>query len=259
MEARLLFPEIARWARTRAERIARTEPDFEKPYSGPLGLLGTMVRAAENVEGHLIVRVIAAELARNPALNVETNVHVPISRDARILAAANPARPSSELQAAPTGRGTKVDLMVNGPDPDEATFLEGKRGLDRIGADHRRELLSRGRCLEMIGCDAATRVFEHPIRRVRFTVFSYYNATGMPPEITLPGKDLDEQFAWPLVEPIEAHLTYFRHELDRLVPGLAGKLHDPLTALADGTLARALTPAIRRSHGPRGRGRAGPA
>lgn len=226
----MLDPELA----CRAERAARgiaalTEP-ADPGYAGPLALAGRRIMSAQRREGTMLSAILAAAFNASERYWVLPGVHVPISGAARMLAAAPFDAWPQEMDRTPAGPGVRVDLLVFDTTTGCAYFIELKRGVQPIGADHRRQLACSLRALELVGRATAEHHLGCRVRAIRPLVLSYYGATGTPWHRTLTGGDMDRFFELDLSAWVESHLRFFRFQVERPVPGLTGYTPNALGA-----------------------------
>lgn len=218
----MLDPKITARAKHSAAAVAGITEPADPGYRGPLAVAARQVMAAQRREGTLICDAIAAAFAASNRYLVLRNVHVPIGRAVRTMAAAGFTGPATEMRRCREGRGIRVDILVFDTWRCEVVFLEVKRGVTAIGGDHRARLEQNWAALDLIGKDVAEHHFARPVQTTRVLVASYYGNTGFSSARTLTRESLDAHFDLPISESVDVHLRYFRFLLDRQVPGLTG-------------------------------------
>ena len=218
----MLEPGLAHRAERAAREIAQMNEAADPGYAGPHALTGRRIMAAQRREGGLISATLAAAFDASERYWALANVHVPMTRTVRMLATGPFDGERQEMARSPAGNGVRVDIVVFDPLHRTVYFLEVKRGVQPIGADHMRQLETTLRALDLVGRATAEHRLGAPVRDVQPLVVSYYGATGAPASRTLPGADMDAFFGLDLQDWVEAHLRYFRFQLERLVPGLTG-------------------------------------
>lgn len=209
-------PEIDR----KVIKIAGTRPNPD-PAVGPWAAYVTaVVRAAQCYEGNLIARVVPAALAAAPHLNVATQVRVTLPQ--RVLEAVEQGVTDIGFEYAGDGPTRKLDCVVCDARNGRIEFVECKRGLHQIGADHQRARQRDDRALELIGRSYARSVFRMVATSAHALTLSYYGNTGLPEHQTLRAAELDDHYGWPVQEVVDKRLAHFRRQLNLAVPGLTG-------------------------------------
>lgn len=233
----MLEPDLAARAQRGAHRVSQLTEPTDPGYRGSDALTGRRLMSAQRREGSLISAALATAMAASDRYEVAQNVHVPVSATVRIVAAASADDTTpAEMRCSP-GRGIRVDVMVLDTVTDIVYPLEVKRGVEHIGADHRRQIMSNLAALRIVGRDVAQQRFGRRVGAVRPFVISYYGATGIDAALTLTAADIDGFFGVDLTPVIDAHLDHFRYQLEALIPGITG-----------------YTAASRRARGRRARG-----
>jgi hypothetical protein len=222
----MLDPRITARAKRSALAIASITEPADPGYRGWLAVAARQVMAAQRREGTLICDAIASPFAASERYLVLRNVHVPIDRAVRTVAAAGFTDAPSRMRRCRHGRGIRLDLVVFDTWTGAVVFLEVKRGVTAIGSDHRARLRDNWAALELIGKDVAEHHFARAVTTTRILVASYYGNTGFGAERTLTRDNLDAYFDVPISESVDVHLSYFRFLVDRYVPGLTGYTGD---------------------------------
>lgn len=217
----MLEPDLAARAQRGAHRVSQLTEPTDPGYCGSEALTGRRLMSAQRREGGLISAALATAMAASDRYEVAQNVHVPISATVRIVAAANADDTPAEMRCSP-GRGIRVDVMVLDTVTGIVYPLEVKRGVEQIGADHRRQIMSNLAALRIVGRDVAQQRFGRHVGAVRPFVISYYGATGIDAALTLTAADIDGFFGVDLTPVIDAHLDHFRYQLEALIPGITG-------------------------------------
>ena len=218
----MLDPRITTRADRSALAVARITKPVDPGYHGALAVIGHQIMSAQRREGTLLCDAIQAVFQYSARYIVLRNVHIAISHAVRTVAAARFAEPRTEMRRCPAGRGIRVDLVVLDTWTNVVYFLELKRGVKGIGADHRARLEDNWRALELIARDVAAHLFQRTVTDVITCVISYYGNTNFRENQTLTRDTLDAFFDLPIRETVDAHLAYFRFRLDTHVPGLTG-------------------------------------
>ena len=222
----MLDTRITMRADRSALAVARITKPVDPGYRSDFAVIGHQIMSAQRREGTLLCDAIQAAFQYSARYIVVRNVHIPISHAVRTVAAAGFAEPRTEMRRCPGGRGMRVDLVVLDTWTDFSYFLELKRGVNGIGADHRARLEDNWRALELIARDVAAHLFQRPVTEVITYVISYYGKTNFRGNQTLTRDTLDAFFDLPIRESVDAHLDYFRFRLDTHVPGLTGYTGD---------------------------------
>lgn len=218
----MLDPRITARAQRSALAVAGSTEAADPGYKGWLAVAARQVMAAQRREGTLICDAVAAAFAASDRYLVLRNVHVPIDRAVRTVAAAGFIGTPTQLRRCRQGRGLRVDIVVLDTWTGEVVFLEVKRGVTAIGSDHRARLEDNWAALELIGKDVAEYQFGRPVSTTRILVASYYGNTGFADDRTLTRDTINAYFDLPISGSVDIHLRYFRFLVDRHVPGLTG-------------------------------------
>lgn len=234
----MIDDNVAALANRKARRIARKRNFDRIGYTGAAATLAAQVQAAENAEGSVIAHSLAEALSQRTRLQVRQDVHVPLSRETLILAAAaNGTDPNAELRCLDNGTRSQVDVLTYDPWYQEVTCYEVKRGSAPIGANHRRLRELEHLALRITGGSFVEQLIGEPVVELSTRVISFYGRTGFDSEVTVTGGELDRYFGVPVCSEISTHVAFFRYQLDRLIPGLTGAVYPPLTVHATGSQA----------------------
>ena len=181
----------------------------------------TAVRRAQAFEGVLIAHAIPAVLARAPHLNVVAQPRICLPQ--RALEAIAEGVEDIALEYTEDGSAhRRLDFAVFDARSGALEFVECKRGLHQIGADHQRARLNDDAVLELIGRSYARKKFRQIATDCRCVTVSYYGNTGLPENRTVRASELDAHYGWPVRNQVEKTLTRFRTRLDQAIPGLTG-------------------------------------
>lgn len=199
--------------------IARMNGSRDPALSDWASRIVSSARAVQGFEGQLIAWTIPAILSRAPHLTVvgQSGVYLP---ERALMRADHREQPPIHMQYTGEGRLRRLDQMVFHHLTGTLEFDECKRGLQPIGADHKRTRLRDDRALRMVGLSYAQERFRMVAATCTTRVISYYGRTGLPEDMTLRAGELDQHFGWPVRAAVEEHLRYFRARLDAVMPGL---------------------------------------
>ena len=215
-----MIPHVRDSIDSKVRQIAGIRPNDDPAVAPWARHVAATVRAVQAYEGALIAQVLPAVLAQAPHLNVASQVRITLPR--RAFEAVEQGATDVALECAGDGPVRQCDFVSVDSRTGRIEFVECKRGLHQIGADHQRARLKDDAVLELIGRSYARHGFRQIVTASRALTVSYYGNTGLPEDRTLRAAELDDHYGWPVRDAVEAHLAYFRARLNWAIPGLTG-------------------------------------
>lgn len=204
----------------------------DDPLLGPtFGSLHRMTCSLLHRNGWLLQKVLTQILAETPGFAVLPAHEIRVSADAdRLAYRRNPIEClETELPYDPEGpRAIKPDLIVYRTATGRLELLEIKRGQAKLGAGSIRSQTRDLLCLQMMGRSWA-RQHHLDVTDVRALVVSLFGQTGLSPDLTVYGDELDDHFGFPVTRHLDTALSFARRELERRLPAVVDRTGQPWT------------------------------
>jgi hypothetical protein len=200
--------------RALAKKKFATDPIVAPRYSS----ITSIVSSAYKRHGNIIEQALAATLRHVRHLTVWDEPFFCVSEAAERLASGDATALGAVLPYSLVNpvRTLQVDFIVFNSETGHLGAYESKRGFGYHDAGKIRSMKRDMRCLQMLTKSYGQGRGLH-VKNASAHMIFYYGQCSIPKPLSLTGKELDENFGFPVWESVERVNIYFREKLDALL------------------------------------------